>query len=109
MTQKQSKVNTLKDLITCESKIEETKTRMNNYLGEEKAKTIYDSIRKEIWDKENIDDIVEKTYHSTDLNKDEITEVTNQIINEKIVDESNKRQITKMHIIKKENAKKNIG
>lgn len=99
---RESCANTLRDLITTESKIEETKTRMNNYLGADKAKTIYESIRKEIWEEDNIDFIHERSCKTLDIDKEEMTQLTNLIISERIIEESNKRQITKMHILEKE-------
>ena len=93
--------NTLRDLITCESKIEETKTRMNNYLGSDKAKTIYENIKIEVNNSDNIDSILTKASKTTDLDKEEMTQITEMIISERIIEESNKRQITKFHLAEK--------
>jgi hypothetical protein len=101
----------LEDLVTCETKIEETKTRLNNYLGSNgKGRALYDSIKEQIWNTDNIDAVVEKnlaTQHHSEGHS--IQEVTTLVLCEKILDESNKRQITKMHIVKKEEEKIKIG
>ena len=99
----------LEDLVTCETKIEETKTRLNNFIGnDEKAKTLYNTIKEQIWHTDNIDAVVEKnlglpTQHHSEGHS--IQEVTTLVLCEKILDESNKRQITKVHIANKEGDK----
>lgn len=60
----------LEDLVTCETKIEETKTRLNNYLGSNgKGRALYDSIKEQIWNTDNIDAVLEKnlaTQHNSE-------------------------------------------
>ena len=50
----------LEDLVTCETKIEETKTRLNNFIGGGKGQSLYDTIKEQIWNTDNIDAVVEK-------------------------------------------------
>lgn len=90
----------LSDIMTTESVIEEKKTKQNNFIGKDKAKTIYQTIKDQI-ENESIDEFLEKNLNSKELD-DEIKELTNIIICEKIVEESNKKHLTKSHLIQKD-------
>ena len=83
-------------------------TKINNLIGEENAKTVYKSVKECVENNNNnLDDVQKKNANffkkgapSVDLN--DLNEITTQVVCEQILEESNKRMITKTHILNRE-------